>query len=129
METNLKHKLYMGFRGLMLRVPPFLSERGSKRGAKGAKANAERLTDEERRVHHHIVLKMMHAREPYTAEMLADELGIGIDRMEEIADKLENLKTFIYRSDGKRIDWAYPLSLENTGFQMSASSGEQFSAA
>jgi hypothetical protein len=119
----------MGFRGLMLRVPPFLSERGSKRGAKGAKANAERLTEEERRVHHHVVLQMMYAGEPYTAEMLADELGIGIDRMEAIVDKLENLKTFIYRRDGRRIDWAYPLSLDDTGFQMSAASGERFFAA
>ena len=46
-----------------------------------------------------------------------------------VDDKLENLKTFIYRSDGKRINWAYPLSLENTGFRMTASSGEQFFAA
>ncbi|CAB5081802.1 hypothetical protein D3OALGA1CA_260 [Olavius algarvensis associated proteobacterium Delta 3] len=42
---------------------------------------------------------------------------------------LENLKTFIYRSDGEGINWAYPLSLENTGFRMTASSGEQFFAA
>jgi hypothetical protein len=47
----------------------------------------------------------------------------------QIIDKLESLKTFIYRGDGKGINWAYPLSLENTGFRMTASSGEQFFAA
>jgi hypothetical protein len=47
----------------------------------------------------------------------------------QIINKLENLKTFIYRDGGKSINWAYPLSLENTGFRMTASSGEQFFAA
>ena len=129
MQGDLKHRLYMGFRGIMLRIPLLLSQRGSKRGAKGARENAERLTAEERRVHHHIVLKMVHAREPFTAEMIADEMGIETGRMQAIVDELENLKTFVFRSDGRRIDWAYPISLENTGFQMSASSGERFFAA
>ncbi len=129
MRGGLKHKLYMGFRGIMLRIPPLLSERGAKRGAQGASENAERLTAEERRVHHHIVLKMMHARESFTAEVIAGEMGIENGRLEAIVDKLESLKTFVFRSDGRRIDWAYPLSLDNTGFQMSASSGERFFAA
>ena len=129
MPSNLKHKLYMGFRGMMLRIPPLLSEKGSKRGAKGARENAERLTDEERRVHHHIVLKMLNAREPFSAETIADEMGIENDRMLAIVNKLENLKTFVYRSDGRRIDWAYPLSLDDTGFRMTVSTGERFFAA
>ncbi|MCP4896614.1 MAG: hypothetical protein GY906_06515 [bacterium] len=129
MQGSLKHKLYMGFRGIMLRIPPLLSERGAKRGAQGARENAGRLAAEERRVHHHIVLKMLHARTPFTTEIVADEMGIENSRMQAIVDKLEHLKTFVFRSDGKRIDWAYPLSLENTGFQMSASSGERFFAA
>ena len=129
MEKRIVHKLYLGFRGLMVRIPALLSERGSRRGTAGASKNAERLTEEERRVHHYVVLKMMHAQEPLTAATLADEMGISHSRMEAIVDKLEKLKTFVYRSDGQRIDWAYPLSLENTGFRMSADSGERFFAA
>ena len=66
---------------------------------------------------------------PITAELIARELGVPNDQVLEIINKLEKLKTFIYRSDGKGINWAYPLSLENTGFRMTASSGEQFFAA
>ena len=58
MENDLKHKLYMGFRGFMMRIPPLLSEKGAKKGEKGAKANADCLSKEERRVHHFIVKKM-----------------------------------------------------------------------
>ena len=129
MKNDLKHKLYMGFWGLMMRIPPFLSDRGARTGEKGAKANADSLSKEERRVHHYIVMKMAVVKDPIAEALIAGELGMPSDQVNEIIDKLENLKTFIYRSDGKRINWAYPLSLENTGFRMTASSGEQFFAA
>ena len=87
------------------------------------------LSDEERRVHHFIVKKMAVVKAPITAELIAGELGMPIHQVLEIINKLEKLKTFIYRSDGKGINWAYPLSLENTGFRMTAYSGEQFFAA
>jgi len=129
MRNDLKHKLYMGFRGFMMRIPPLLSDKGTKKGEKGVKANAACLSKQERRVHHFIVMKMAVVKDPITAELIAGELGMLIDRVLEIIDKLESLKTFIYRDDGKGINWAYPLSLENTGFRMTASSGEQFFAA
>ena len=129
MKNDLKHKLYMGFRGFMMRVPPLLSDKGAKKGEKGAKANADCLSRDERSVHHFIVMKMAVVKDPITTELIAGEIGMPKDQVNQIIDKLENLKTFIYRDDGKAINWAYPLSLEDTGFRMTASSGEQFFAA
>lgn len=129
MKNDLKHKLYVGFRGFMMRIPPRFAATGLKKGEKATKANADRLTKEERRVHHFIVMKMAVVKDPITAEVIANELRMPNDQVHEIINKLENLKTFIYRDDGKGINWAYPLSLENTGFRMTASSGEQFFAA
>jgi hypothetical protein len=113
----------------MMRIPPMLSDKGARRGEKGAKANADSLSKEERRVHHFIVKKMAVVKDPITAELIASEFGMPTGNVNVIINKLENLKTFIYRNDGKGINWAYPLSLENTGFRMTASSGEQFFAA
>jgi hypothetical protein len=129
MINDLKHKLYMGFRGFIIRVPPLLSNKGAKKGEKGAKANADCLSKEERRVHHFIVMKMAVVEDPITTQLISSEIGMPKDQVHQIVDKLESLKTFIYRGDGKGINWAYPLSLENTGFRMTASSGEQFFAA
>ena len=129
MTNELEHRLYMGFRGFLMRIPPLLSEKGARQSEKGARANAASLSDEERRVHHFIVKKMAVVNNPITAESITGEFGIKIDRINQILNKLEGLKTFIYRSDGKGIDWAYPLSFENTGFRLTASSGEQFFAA
>jgi hypothetical protein len=129
MKNDLKHKLYLGFCGFMMQIPPLLSDKGAKKGENGAKANADCLSKEERRVHHFIVMKMAVVKDPITTDLIANELGMPKDQVHQIINKLENLKTFIYRDDGKGINWAYPLSLENTGFRMTASSGEQFSAA
>jgi hypothetical protein len=129
MKIDLKHKLYMGFRGFMMRIPPLLSDKGARKSEKGAKAHADSLSKEERRVHHFIVMKMTVVKDPITPELIASELEMPNDQVREIVDKLENLKTFIFRCDGKGINWAYPFSLENTGFRMTASSGEQFFAA
>ena len=41
MKNDLKHKLYMGFRGFMMRIPPLISDKGARKGEKGAKAFEE----------------------------------------------------------------------------------------
>lgn len=129
MDESVKHKLYMGYKGIMLPIPPVLSEKGAQKGEKGARANADSLTNLERQVHHFIVLKMVNAREPISPEVISDEMEIPSEKVSAIINKLEKLKTFIFRSDGKGIDWAYPLSLDNTGFLMTSASGEKFFAA
>ena len=90
MKNDLKHKLYMGFRGFMMRIPPLLSDKGARKGEKGAKANADSLSKEERRVHHFIVMKMAVVKDPITEELIAGELGCQMIRCMKL---LTNLKT------------------------------------
>ena len=129
MKTNMDRKMYMGIGRFMIPIPQVVSNRGLEKGASGARAKAELLSEEERRVHYFVVKKMAVAKEPITAELVGEELGIPVNRVEKTIDKLEGLKTFLYRSDGKGINWAYPFSLENTGHKMTAPTGEQFFAA
>lgn len=129
MKTNMDRKMFMGIGRFMIPIPQMVSKRGLDKGASGARAKAELLSEEERQVHYFIVKKMAVAKEPITAELVSEELGIEVNRVEEIIDKLEGLKTFLYRSDGKGINWAYPLSLDNTGHEITASTGERFFAA
>ena len=72
---------------------------------------------------------MAESKTPLTAEQVGKELELPVDLAETTIDKLEELKTYLYRSDGKGINWAYPLSLEDTGHQMTDSKGERFFAA
>ena len=129
MKTNQDRKMLMGIGRFMIPIPQVISNRGLEKGASGARAKAELLSEEERQVHYFVVKKMAVAKEPITAELVSEELGIEVNRVEEIIDKLEGMKTFLYRSDSKGITWAYPLSLDNTGHEISASTGERFLAA
>jgi hypothetical protein len=129
MEINVKRKMFMGIWKFMVPIPLMISNRGLKKGVSGAKAKARLLSEDERKVHHFVVKVMATAKEPITAELISQELGLSLETVEKIIDKLESLKTFLYRSGGKEINWAYPLSLDNTGHEMIASTGEQFSAA
>ncbi len=129
MKTNQDRKMYMGIGRFMIPIPQVISNRGLEKGASGARAKAELLSEEERKVHHFVVKKMAVAKEPITAELVSEELGMSVSKVEKIISKLEGLKTFLYRSDGMGITWAYPLSLDNTGHEISASTSERFFAA
>ncbi|UCD66412.1 MAG: hypothetical protein JSW69_01950 [Deltaproteobacteria bacterium] len=125
----MKRKMFMGIGKFMVPIPLMISNRGLKKGVSGAKAKARLLSEDERKVHHFVVKVMAAAKEPITAELISQELGLSLETVEEIIDKLESLKTFLYRSGGKEINWAYPLSLDNTGHEMTGSTGEKFFAA
>ena len=129
MKINVKRKMFMGIGEFMVPIPLMISNRGLKKGISGAKAKARLLSEDERKVHHFVVKVMATAKEPITAEFVSKKLGLSVETVEKIIDKLESLKTFLYRSGGKEINWAYPLSLDNTGHKMIASTGEQSSAA
>jgi hypothetical protein len=129
MKINPDRKMYMGVGKFMLPIPLVISNKGLQKGVSGAKAKAGLLSEEEQKVHHFVVKKMADVQEPITAEFISEELGISLKTVVKIIEKLEVLKTFLYRSDGTGINWAYPLSLDNTGHRMTVSTGEQFSAA
>jgi hypothetical protein len=129
MKTNQERKMYMGACKFMIPIPQVISNKGLEKGVSGAREKAGVLSEEERKVHHFVVKKMAVVKEPISTELVSEELGIPVETVEETINKLEGLKTFLYRSDGKGINWAYPLSLADTGHRMTASTGESFNAA
>jgi len=129
MKTNQERKMYMGACKFMIPIPLVISNKGLEKGVSGAREKAGLLSEEERKVHHFVVKKMAVVKEPISKELISEELGIPLEKVEETIDKLEGLKTFLYRSDGRGINWAYPLSLDDTGHRMTASTGESFNAA
>jgi len=129
MNLAEKRKMLMGIQGFMLPVPRFISDKGLAKGVAGAEAKAARLSEDERRVHHYIVRTMPMASKPIEALQVSEELLLPLDMVKETIDKLEEMKTFLYRSGGQGIDWAYPISLEDTGHEMRCGTGERFNAA
>lgn len=125
----MKHKMYMGIGRFMIPIPKFLSTIGLKKGVSGAKSKAGLLSEQERQIHHFTVREMATSRKPITTRIVGDVFDLPVNRAEKIIDKLELMKTFLYRSDGSGIDWAYPLSLEDRNHEISVNTGERFFAA
>jgi len=119
----------MGIRGITIPIPRILSEKGLKKGVAGAEAKAARLSGEERRIHHYIVRTLPTVGRPVEALQVSEELELPLDMVSETIDKLEEMKTFLFRTGSQGIDWAYPVSLDDTGHEMRCSTGERFNAA
>jgi hypothetical protein len=129
MKTDIKRKMYIGIWRFMLPLPMAISAKGVKRSVSGAKTKADLLSKEERKVHHFIVKQMAIAKEPILAEFIGEKLNISLNRVKDIVEKLEGMKTFCYRYNSQGINWVYPLSFEDTGHKITVSTGEQFFAA
>jgi hypothetical protein len=129
MKNRSEHKMFMGLGKYLVPIPRVISNKGLEKGVSGAKIRAQLLTEEERKVHHYVVERMSTAKGPITAELISDELGIPLEVVEKAVAKLESLKTFLYRSNGVGINWAYPFSLDDTGHKLTVNTGESFNAA
>jgi hypothetical protein len=124
-----KRRMLMGARGFMIPIPKFVSDRGVEKGVKGAEMKVSRLSEDERRVHHYIAKTLPKVAKPLEALQVSEELLLPLDMVQVTIEKLEEMKTFLFRTRGQGIDWAYPTSLDDTGHEMRCSTGERFNAA
>lgn len=87
------------------------------------------LEPDERRVQHFAVREIPRRREAIAPEVFATELDLPLDQVGRILDELERRMTFLCRRGGKDVNWAYPVTAEETPHQVRMDGGEAFSAA
>ena len=129
MKVDLKRKAFMGIWHFMIPLPLFLIKINVNTMAKAICRKSADVSDEERKVHYFVVKSLSDTNEAVTLEYIADQLGIPIERVTAIVDKLERMKTFFYRYDCTGINWAYPVTAEDSGHKVTFDSGAQLNAA
>jgi hypothetical protein len=87
------------------------------------------LEPDERRVQHFAVREIPRRREPIAPEVFAEELDLSLDEVSLILDELERRMTFLCRKGGENVNWAYPVTSEQTPHQVRIDGGAAFSAA
>jgi len=121
-------RILLGVGRRMLPVPEWafrpMVERDTKKLAK-----RPALEPDERRVQHFAVREIPRRRSEIAPEVFAAELDLSLDRVNQILDKLERRMTFLCRRGGTDVDWAYPVTAEETPHQIRIDGGEAFSAA
>jgi hypothetical protein len=114
---------------IMLSIPPSLWEKQIAKARKRVRRERGFMSEEHRRVHHHVVRELPRLGEPFSAESIAEQVGLSLDQVENILKDLEEHMTFLFRNREGAVVWAYPVTVEPTPHHVTFSTGEQLYAA
>ncbi|MBU0516401.1 MAG: hypothetical protein KJ621_16715 [Proteobacteria bacterium] len=122
-------KLMIGLWRFIIKLPPSLWEKKIAGAARAFEARAGRFTEDHRRVHHFVVRELPAAGGPLAPEVVADGLGLPLDKVTAILDDLEKNMTYLWRNERGEVIWAYPVTVEPTPHRVTFSTGERLFAA
>ena len=121
-------RVLLGVGRRMVPVPEALFKPMVRRDANKLAKRSE-LEPDERRVQHFAVREIPRRREAIAPEVFARELDLSIDEVHQILDELERRMTFLCRRGGEDVNWAYPVTADDTPHQVRIDGGAAFSAA
>lgn len=114
---------------LAVRVPRHLWRLVVVREARRAGHHIEWMTPAHHQLRDFAVTEIIRTAEPVSPEQFAAGTGVAVDLVSGLLTDLEKRKTFVFRSDGVNVDWAYPVTATETPHRIRLDSGERFFAA
>ncbi len=78
---------------------------------------------------HFAVREIPRRLEAIAPEVFATELDLPLEEVLQILDELERRMTFLCRRGGEDVNWAYPVTSDETPHQVRVDGGAAFSAA
>lgn len=121
----MRDRLLLGVGRYSIPVPGLIWRRIIRANANKARAGLGFMRADHHRVRDFAVAELARTGEPLTAEYIAERLELDTRRVEDIIDELEKRLTFLYRSRGDNITWAYPVTVDETPHRAILSSGEE----
>lgn len=125
----MRNKLMAGVWRYIVGVPPFLWEKQIEKAERKVRRATGFMSPEHRLVHHFVVREMPRIGKPIPAQLVADELGLSVERVAEILQDLEKHLTFLCTNSDGQVIWAYPVTVEKTPHAIAFNTGEQLYAA
>ena len=121
-------RVLLGVGRRMFPVPEFVFRPMVQRDTKRLASRPE-LEPDQRRVQHFAVREIPRRRQAVAPEVFAAELDLPLDEVLQILDELERRMTFLCRRGGEDVNWAYPVTSDDTPHQVRIDGGAAFSAA
>jgi hypothetical protein len=109
----------------MIPIPRVVWQAVMKAGGRKARASLGFMSTDHHRVRDFTVLELPRAGGPLSPERIADALDLALPRVRTILGELEAHLTFVFRSDGERVSWAYPVTVDETPHHATFSTGEE----
>ena len=125
----MENALFVRLGGTGLRVPRALWQQIVAGEARRSAGGIGWMTPEHHRVRDFAVTEIVRTGEALSPAQIAAGTGLGDDRAAGLTGELERGKTFLYRSDGINVDWAYPAAAAATPHRVRFVSGERLYAA
>ena len=110
----------------MFRVPAVVWKRNVRSEARRSATRLEFMGPVHHRVRNFVVTELPRTAGPLNQETIAAGLGLETDVVGEVLNELEAHLTFLYRSDGNNVDWAYPVTAAETPHKVTFDNGERF---
>jgi hypothetical protein len=123
----MNKNMLVGIGRLALSLPPAIWHKLEGGGAGGDPLAF--MSADHHRVRDFAVQELIQNGVPLPPERFARALNLSLERVRQVLDDLEHHKTFLFRSDGETVSWAYPVTVEPTPHRVRFSSGEQVYAA
>jgi len=125
----MRKKLMFGFWQYILPVPPFLWEKRIVAAKHKLEKELAFVTGDHRKIHHFVVRELPRHARPMTADFVAEQTNMPVDRVTSILKDLDEHMTFICRDREGQVVWAYPVTVEKTPHHVTFDTGEQVYAA
>ncbi len=121
--------IYLGSGKKMIPIPAFLWKMGIASSAKKADKALGYLSREDHLVRDFVVREIPRRGKPLPPRLIAKELGLPLDRVTNIIDKLEKRMIFLFRNEDGDVEWAYPVTADATPHRVVFDTGEETNAA
>ena len=122
-------KSLLGFRRYIIPIPNPIWRAVVSRNARKFEKELSFMSEEHQLVRNYVVQALPRVGKPLSAEYIADKMNIHIDRVKVILDDLEQHMTFLCRYGQGAVNWAYPVTVDQTPHCIAYSTGEKGYAA
>lgn len=112
-----------------VRVPGVLWQRIAAGQARRSASGIGWMRPEHHRVRDFTFTEIVRTGRALSPAQIAAGTGLDAGRAASVIDDLERGKTFLFRSDGVNVDWAYPAAAATTPHHVRFTSGETLYAA
>ncbi len=114
----------LGLGRWMIPIPRMIWHRAMRANARKIPDQLRFMTPEHHQVRDFAVKRLLRTGTPLPPEEIAQSLQLPANRVGEILDDLERHLMFLFRTSGRTVTWAYPVTVEQTPHRATASTGE-----
>jgi hypothetical protein len=125
----VKDGLLMGMGRHMVPVPSVAWKGHVSKSAEHGQARLGFMSEAHHRVRDFVVVELPRAGTALSPSYISQAVGLAQERVQAILDDLERNMTFLYRSAGDAVTWAYPVTVDRTPHRVTFSTGEEIYAA